>query len=119
MTILIECLPALKGEIFSHCQSLCICFFTLLMVEYRKIPNFTGWLLSLEDPRKFWTYEIEVMLMTVIMKNVCCIGSIQQMMDEFLKVECVKNLCTALGVQGHGFLPHCVTMNEFLAKMNT
>ena len=74
---------------------------------------------ELRRSKKILTYEIEAMQMTVIMKNACCIGSIQQMMDEFLKEECVKNLCTALGVQEHGFLPHCVTMNEFLAKMNT
>lgn len=57
------------------------------------------------------------MLMTVIMKNVCCIGSMQQMTDEFLKDECVKNFCTVLGVPEHEFFPHYVTINEFLSKM--
>lgn len=59
------------------------------------------------------------MLMTVIMKNVCCIGSMRQMTDEFIKDECVKNLCTALGVPQHEFLPHYVTINEFLSRMGT
>ncbi len=30
-------------------------------------PDFISWLAGLKDPRKFWTYEIEIMLMTVIM----------------------------------------------------
>ncbi len=82
-------------------------------------PDFVSWLAGLKDPRKFWTYETEIMLMTVIMKNVCCIGSMQQMTEEFLKDECVKNLCAALGVPEHEFLPHYVTINEFLSKMDT
>lgn len=82
-------------------------------------PDFINWLSELKDPRKFWTYETEVMLMTVIMKNVCCISSMQQMTDEFIKDECVKNLCTVLGVPEHEFLPHYVTINEFLSKMDT
>lgn len=92
-------------------------YFCRIMKLY--FPDFIDWLAGLEDPRKFWTYETEVMLMTVIMKNICCIGSMQQMTDEFLKDECVKNLCTVLGVPEHEFLPHYVTMNEFLAKMDT
>lgn len=82
-------------------------------------PKFVDWLSSLKDPRKFWTYETEVMLMTVIMKNVCCIESMQKMTYEFTKDECVKNLCTALGVPEHEFLPHYVTVNEFLSRMDT
>ena len=85
----------------------------------RYFPDFTCWLASLKDPRKFWTYEIEVMLMTVIMKNVFDISSMQKMTDEFIKEECVKNLCTVLGVPEHDFLPHYVTVNEFLSKMDT
>ncbi len=80
------------------------------------LPDFISWLAGLEGSEKFWTYETEVMLMTVIMKNTCCISSMQQMTDEFIKDECVKNLCTALGVPEHEFLPHYVTVNEFLSK---
>ena len=41
------------------------------------------------------------------------------MTDEFIKDKCVKNLCTMLRVPEHEFLPHYVTINEFLSKMNT
>lgn len=57
--------------------------------------------------------------MTVIMKNVFCISSMQKMTEEFIKEECVKNLCTMLSIPEHEFLPHYVTVNEFLSKMDT
>lgn len=94
-------------------------FASFFRILKRYFPNFTSWLFSLKDPRKFCTYEIELMLMTVIMKNICCISSMQKMTDEFIKEECVKNLCTVLGVTEHEFLPHYVTVNEFLSKMDT
>ena len=82
-------------------------------------PEFTSWLQNVKDPRKFWTYETEVMLMTVIMKNICNISSMQKMTDEFLDEECVRNLCRVLDVQPHEFLPHYVTINEFLSRLGT
>lgn len=91
--------------------------FCKIMKQY--FPKFTEWMRELKDPRKFWTYEMEVMLMTVIMKNICSIRSMQKMTDEFLKEECVGNLCQALGVQPHEFLPHYVTLNKFLSRLGT
>lgn len=82
-------------------------------------PEFTSWLQEVKDPRKFWTYETEVMLMTVIMKNICNISSMQKMTDEFLDEECVENLCRVLDVQPHEFLPHYVTINGFLSRLGT
>lgn len=82
-------------------------------------PEFTSWLQAVKDPRKFWTYETGVMLMTVIMKNICNISSMQKMTDEFLDEGCVGNLCRMLDVQPHGFLPHYVTINEFLSRLGT
>ena len=89
--------------------------FCKIMKQY--FPKFTEWMRELKDPRKFWTYEIEVMLMTVIMKNICSICSMQKMTDEFLKEECVGNLCRVLGVEPHELLPHYVTLNKFLARL--
>ena len=94
-------------------------FASFCQIINRYFPDLSGWLASLKDPRKFWTYEMEVMLMTVIMKNVFCISSMQKMTDEFIKSECVNNLCTMLGVPKHEFLPHYVTVNKFLSKMDT
>lgn len=91
--------------------------FCKIMRQY--FPKFIEWLRELKDPRNFWTYETEVMLMTVIMKNICSISSMQKMTDEFLEDGCVKNLCRILGVQPHEFLPHYVTLNEFLSRLDT
>lgn len=91
--------------------------FCKIMKQY--FPKFTEWLGELKDPRKFWTYETGVMLMTVIMKNICGISSMQRMTDEFLEDGCVENLCRILGVQPHEFLPHYVTINEFLSRLDT
>lgn len=82
-------------------------------------PGFTQWLCETSDPRRSSLYEIEVMLMTVIMKNICNIQSMQGMTEEFNKESCVENLCRLLGVESHEFLPHYVTVNEFLKKLDT
>lgn len=37
-------------------------FASFRQILNRYFPDFSGWLASLKDPRKFWTYEMEVML---------------------------------------------------------
>lgn len=91
--------------------------FCRIMRQY--FPDFIEWLQKIKDPRKFWTYETEVMLMTVIMKNICNISSMQKMTNEFLDEGCVENLCRILKVEPHEFLPHYVTVNDFLFKLET
>jgi len=59
-------------------------FFGLKSYPWKYFPEFTSWLQEIKDPRKFWIYETEVMLMTVILKNICNISSMQKMTDEFL-----------------------------------
>lgn len=82
-------------------------------------PEFTQWLRETSDPRRSSLYEIEVMLMTVIMKNICNIQSMQEMTSEFNDESCVGNLCRLLEVECHEFLPHYVTVNDFLKKLDT
>lgn len=94
-------------------------FAAFCRITRQYFPEFTKWLQEIKDPRKFWTYETEVMLMTVILKNICNISSMQKMTDEFLDEECVGNLCRILGVERHEFLPHYVTINEFLSRLET
>lgn len=93
-------------------------FAAFCRITRRYFPDFIQWLQQIKDPRKFWTYETEVMLMTIIMKNICCITSMQQMTNEFLDRECVENLCRVLHVEPHEFLPHYVTVNEFLSRLD-
>ena len=94
-------------------------FVAFCKITRQYFPDFIQWLQNIKDPRKFWTYETEVMLMTVIMKNICNITSMQKMTDDFLDEECVGNLCRILEVEPHEFLPHYVTLNEFLSRLET
>jgi len=94
-------------------------FAAFCRITRQYFPEFTRWLQEIKDSRKFWTYGTEVMLMTVILKNICNISSMQKMTDEFLNEECVGNLCRVLGVERHEFLPHYVTINEFLSRLET
>jgi len=64
-------------------------------------------------------YEIEVILYVMILKNVCSIESMQEMIEEFNEDECVKNIYRILGLKEKEFLPHYVTINECLSKLDT
>lgn len=94
-------------------------FAAFCRITRQYFPDLVQWLQEIKDPRRFWTYETEVMLMTVIMKNICNITSMQKMTDEFLDEGCVGNLCQILGVEPHEFLPHYVTLNGFLSRLET
>lgn len=94
-------------------------FAAFCKIIHQYFPEFTQWLCETSDPRQSSIYEIEVMLMTVIMKNICNIQSMQGMTEAFNDENCVENLCQLLGVECHEFLPHYVTVNEFLKKLDT
>jgi len=63
-------------------------------------------------------YDIEEILYTVIMKNVCTITSMQEMTDQFNNEECARNLCLILGKDEKDYMPHYVTINECLEKLD-
>lgn len=71
------------------------------------------------DPRQQGSieYSIEEILYTIIMKNVCNITSMQKMTDEFMDDNIVKNMCAILGKEEREFLPHYVTINDCLEKL--
>ena len=62
-------------------------------------------------------YEIEVILYVMILKNVCSIASMQEMSEEFNEDECIKNIYKILELEEKDYLPHYVTINECLAKL--
>ncbi len=39
-------------------------FVAFCRITRQYFPDFVQWLQEIKDPRKFWTYETEVMLMT-------------------------------------------------------
>jgi len=67
--------------------------------------------------QSYVTYEIEVILYMMILKNVCSIESMQEMADEFSQDDCVRNIYKILGLEEKDWLPHYVTVNECLSKL--
>lgn len=83
-------------------------------------PNLLDRMKEVVDPRQQGSieYSIEEVLYTIIMKNVCNITSMQKMTDEFNDENVVKNMCAILGKGEREYLPHYVTINECLAKLD-
>jgi len=54
----------------------------------------------------------------MILKNICSIESMQEMNDAFNEDGCVKNLYKILGLEEKDYLPHYVTVNECLSKLD-
>ena len=69
--------------------------------------------------QSYITYEIEVILYMMLLKNVCSIASMQEMNESFNEDECVKNIYKILGLEEKDYLPHYVTVNECLSKLET
>lgn len=96
------------------------------IVEFLKIqnhyfPDLIEAIKKVMDSRhqSYITYEIEVILYMMILKNVCSIVSMQEMNESFNEDECVKNIYKILGLQEKDYLPHYVTVNECLSKLET
>ena len=69
--------------------------------------------------QSYISYEIEVILYMVVLKNICSIASMQEMNEQFNEDECVKNIYKILRLEEKDYLPHYVTVNECLSKLNT
>jgi hypothetical protein len=96
------------------------------IVEFLKIqnhyfPDLIRDIKKVMDGRNqsYITYEIEVILYVMILKNICSIESMQGMVEEFNGDECVKNIYRILGLEEKEYLPHYVTINECLSKLDT
>ena len=95
------------------------------MVEFLKIQNhyFPD---LMEDIKKildgrhqsYVEYEISVVLYTIILKNVCSIVSMQEMTEKFEEDECTRSIYRILEIDEKKTLPHYVTINECLAKLD-
>lgn len=59
-------------------------------------------------------YETDIILFSVIMKNITSIESMNKMTIEFNKDECINNVAKTLGYEELDELPHHDTINNFL-----
>lgn len=64
------------------------------------------------------TYEPDILLFTVIMKNVSGIFSMNKMSRDFNTEESINNIAKSLGIDTLEEIPHYDTINNFLEKLD-
>jgi hypothetical protein len=69
-----------------------------------------------KDPRNksYIEYETDVILFSMLLKNVFSIFSMSNMSEQFNKDECIENIAKVLGYEALEDLPHYDTKNNFL-----
>lgn len=92
-----------------------------LTIQNHYFPDLIEDIKGMMDARhqSYITYEIEVIIYMMVLKNVCSLASMQEMNDKFNEDECVKNIYKILGLEEKEWLPHYVTINECLSKLDT
>lgn len=91
-----------------------------IKIQAHYFPDLIQDIKNVMDKRhqSYITYEIEVILYMMILKNACSLESMQEMSDEFNIDECVKNIYKILGLEEKEYLPHYVTVNECLKRLD-
>lgn len=74
---------------------------------------------SVKDKRhkSYVQYSTDILLFTLIMKNVSGIESMNKMTDKFNRKECIENISKALGYEKLEELPHYDTINNFMKTL--
>lgn len=86
-------------------------YFPQLIEDIRKVLD--------KRNQSYTKYEIEVIIYVMILKNVCSIESMKEMTSEFNRDELVKNVYKILKLDPKEYLPHYVTINECLSKLDS
>lgn len=73
---------------------------------------------NVKDPRhkSYIDYGTDVMIFSLLMKNICGIYSMSNMTEQFNKDECINNVASVLGCDLEE-LPHYDTINNFLRNL--
>lgn len=92
----------------------------LLKVQNHFYKNLWSDLSGVKDPRhsSYIDYTCDVMLAMPLMKNICDIRSMQGMSSTFNSEECIANTALITGRDELSELPHYVTINDFLSRLN-
>ena len=92
----------------------------LLKVQYHFYKNLWSDFSRITDPRhaSYIDYTSDVMLAMPILKNICDVRSMQDMTRIFNKDACISNIALITGKDELEELPHYVTVNEFLSRLN-
>lgn len=91
-------------------------FFELSKIQRHFFKELPKWLGAVRDTRAqgYITYQADIILMTMLMKNATSVESMRTMDDAFNTDACVKNICSLLGGRSLEVLPHHDTVNDFL-----
>ncbi len=91
-----------------------------LRIQAHYFPDLIEDIKNVMDERNqsYVTYEIEVIIFVMILKNICSIESMQEMNETFNEDTCVKNIYRVLGLEEKDYLPHYVTINECLSRLD-
>lgn len=89
-------------------------------IQHRYIPDLMSMFSSTTDPRvqPYVVYSNRTMLSTLYYKNIGGIVSMQDMTDKFNEENVVNNIYSFCGENAQEFLPHYVTINEYLRKVD-
>jgi len=90
------------------------------MIQNKFLPGLMNKFSDTMDPRNasYITYSPKMMLSTVYYKNICGIVSMQDMTDSFNDDKVVNNIYTLCGESANDYLPHYVTVNEYLERLD-
>ena len=89
-------------------------------IQKRFYPELFSKFAGVNDPRhqSYIDYSVKTMLGTIYYKCIGGLSSMQEMTRKFNDEKIVENLYTFLGEQEQEYLPHGVTVNEFLERLN-
>lgn len=90
-----------------------------LKIQNHYFPELIQDIKNVMDARNqnYITYEIEVILYVMILKNICSIESMKEMTATFNEDELIKNVYKILKIEERDYLPHYVTINDCLSKL--
>ena len=95
-------------------------FFEILKIQKHFFKDFINNLKNVIDHRhqSYITYGPEVLLFTMILKNMTGQKSMRTMSENFNKEECMENVGKALDLESLEELPHYDTINDFLSGLD-
>lgn len=89
-------------------------------IQRRFCPELFSWFKNVKDPRhqSYIDYSIKTMLGTMYYKYIGGIESMQEMSRKFNDDNVCRNLYRFIGEKSKEYLPHGVTENEFLSRLD-
>ncbi|MEK5266587.1 transposase family protein [Weizmannia sp. FSL W8-0401] len=95
-------------------------FFEFLKIQKHFFKDLMNNLKKVADHRhqSYITYGPEVLLFTMMLKNMTGLKSMRNMSESFNKEECIKNVGKVLGLDSLEELPHYDTINDFLSGLD-